>query len=287
MAAYARPIRNLLTLFVAITLVASACGDDSDGDSAEPPPEDPSDGETAAFYGGHESELYSEDGNWLCRPGSADNVCERDLDATVIYADGTTELEEHRAAEDATIDCFYVYPTVSSDEEGNSDLDPAETEEIDAALNQVARLSSVCDVYAPVYRQVTLNGISAGEGVEGDWDLAYGDVLDAFKHYVDNHSDGRDFVLVGHSQGSAHLRQLIMEEIDDEPELRERLVTAVLLGWSVNVPEGATVGGDFANVPLCEAADQTGCIVSYESFRANAPPPSGRSPTASCCLSIR
>jgi hypothetical protein len=78
---------------------------------------------------------------------------------------------------------------------------------------------------------------------------------------------------MGHSQGAGHLNRLLAEEVDDEPALRDRLVAAYIIGSSVAVPEGEVVGGDFANVPLCEAADQVGCVVTYASFRASAPPP--------------
>jgi hypothetical protein len=80
-------------------------------------------------------------------------------------------------------------------------------------------------------------------------------------------------VLIGHSQGAGHLRTLITEEIDGEPALRDRLVGAYILGSGVAVPEGEVVGGDFAEVPLCEATGQVGCVVTYASFRATAPPP--------------
>jgi Protein of unknown function (DUF3089) len=40
----------------------------------------------------------------------------------------------------------------------------------------------------------------------------------------------------------------------------------------VHVPEGEVVGGDLDNIPLCEADDQTGCVVTYSTFRASAPP---------------
>jgi hypothetical protein len=96
--------------------------------------------------------------------------------------------------------------------------------------------------------------------------------VDAFKHYVANESDGRGFVLIGHSQGAGILTRLIADEIDGEPLLRDRLVSAYILGSSVAVPEGEVVGGDFDNVPLCESDDQTGCVVSYASFRSTAPP---------------
>ncbi|OWY60315.1 hypothetical protein B7486_69830 [cyanobacterium TDX16] len=80
---------------------------------------------------------------------------------------------------------------------------------------------------------------------------------------------------MGHSQGSAHLSRLIAEEVDPNPEVRERLVAAHLAGWGVDVPPGETVGGTFQDVPLCEADDQVGCATSWASFRATAPPPEG------------
>jgi hypothetical protein len=97
--------------------------------------------------------------------------------------------------------------------------------------------------------------------------------VDAFRQYVANESDGRGFVLVGHSQGAGHLTALIADEIDDEPALRDRLVGAYLLGAGVAVPEEELVGGSFQEVPLCEATDQVGCVVSYASFRSTSPPP--------------
>ena len=105
--------------------------------------------------------------------------------------------------------------------------------------------------------------------------MAYGDVVDAFKSYIADDSDGRGFVLIGHSQGAGLLERLMEDEIDDEPLLRDRLVAAYILGAAVHVPEGEVVGGDFDNIPLCEADDQTGCVVSYATFRATAPPAAG------------
>jgi hypothetical protein len=102
--------------------------------------------------------------------------------------------------------------------------------------------------------------------------VAYGDVVDAFKDYVANHSEGRGFVLLGHSQGAGMVTRLVQDEIDGEPLLRDRLVAAYVLGSSLQVPEGEVVGGDFAEVPLCEADDQTGCVVTYSSYRSTNPP---------------
>ena len=47
----------------------------------------------------------------------------------------------------------------------------------------------------------------------------------------------------------------------------------MLIGTNVAVPEGRDVGGDLKTIPLCRRADQWACIVSYVTFRADAPPP--------------
>lgn len=271
-----------LALLLAFVLVAGACSSDEAADrtsSADSPA--PTSTTAAAPYGplayaGYESELYGTDDHWLCRPGLAGSVCDRDLDTTVIEADGSTRLEPFVAAEDAPVDCFYVYPTISRDEGVSADLQPGEDEEIGAVLNQAARLGSVCDVYAPVYRQVTLSGISGGgdsDDVTEAFAAAYGDVLDAFQQYIAHDNDGRGFVLVGHSQGAGLLGQLISQEIDDDPALRDHLVSALLLGNAVAVPPGEDVGGSFAEIPLCTEDGQIGCVITYASFRDTSPPP--------------
>ncbi len=226
-------------------------------------------------YPGYRSEIYADPAHWLCRPDEAD-VCDHDLDATIVRASGETRRERWRPAEQPKIDCFYVYPTISTDEAGNSDLVPGEDQELYVVRQQAARLGSECRVFAPVYRQVTLTALTArlaGQPMEADSALAYGDVLDAWKHYVANDNQGRGVVLIGHSQGSGHLTALIRDEIDPDPRLRDRLVSAMLLGTNLQVPEGRDVGGDFAHVPLCRRHDQTGCAVAYASFRATEPPP--------------
>ena len=228
-----------------------------------------------SLYPGYRSDIYADPASWLCR-GDGDDVCDHDLDATIVRANGTTRIERWRAAANPKIDCFYVYPTISTDPGGNSDLVPGEDQELFVVRQQAARLGSVCRVFAPVYRQITLTALTArlgGVEVPTDPAMAYGDVVDAWKHYLANDNQGRGVILIGHSQGASHLTALVREEIDPDPEQRALLVSAILLGTSVQVPVGADVGGDFENVPLCRRERQTGCVISYSSFRSDAPPP--------------
>jgi len=105
-----------------------------------------------------------------------------------------------------------------------------------------------------------------------DRELAYNDVLDAWKYYLEHDNKGRGVVLIGHSQGSGVLTRLIKSEIDGKP-IQAQLISALLLGTSLPVPQGKDVGGAFQKIPICHSASQTGCVIAYASFRANSPPP--------------
>jgi len=216
---------------------------------------------------------YSKAETWLCRPGRHD-ACDVDMTTTVVSANGKLTKETWAADPKAPIDCFYVYPTVSTDQSGNSDM-TANTEELNVIRAQAARFGSQCRVFAPLYRQVTLvalRAILAGRTMTVDRSLGYNDVLDAWNYYLQHDNQGRGVVLIGHSQGSGVLTQLIKNEIDGKP-VQSRIVSALLLGTSLPVPKGKDVGGAFQSLPLCHSAKQTGCVVTYASFRSNVPPP--------------
>jgi hypothetical protein len=169
------------------------------------------------------------------------------------------------------IDCFYVYPTVSGQPGGNANLQ-IEASETFVARAQASRFSSVCRVYAPMYRQLTLAAISGkSQGSPPSVALAYAGVLAAWKDYLAHDNDGRGVVVIGHSQGAGMLIRLLQQQVDGVPSVRRRLVSAVILGGNVTVPVGRTVGGSFAHIPACTRAAQTGCVIAYSSF-AQAPP---------------
>jgi pimeloyl-ACP methyl ester carboxylesterase len=216
---------------------------------------------------------YSKAETWLCRPGRHD-ACDVDLTTTVVSANGKLTREPWAANPKAPIDCFYVYPTVSMDPAPNSDMTAGE-EELSVVRVQAARFGSQCRVYAPLYRQVTLaalRSILAGRGAAVDRNLAYNDVLDAWNYYLTHDNQGHGVVLIGHSQGAMVLTELIKREIDGKP-IQKQLISALLLGTSLPVPRDKDVGGAFQQVPLCRDSKQTGCVITYASFRANAPPP--------------
>lgn len=203
---------------------------------------------------------------WLCRPGLANNPCAVGQDTTRLNADGVVKgpLATPKTKAAKPVDCFYVYPTVSDQKT------PQATKRIDPelrsiALYQAARYSSTCRVYAPVYRQITLQGLLQPTTVTTKMrDTAYADVRDAFRDYLKHDNKGRGIVFVGHSQGTAVLRQLVAKEVDAKASVRQRLVSAILLG-------GNTTNKDFKHITACTKATQTGCVVAFSTFN-DAPP---------------
>lgn len=216
---------------------------------------------------------YAQPAHWLCRP-DADDACKQVATVTRVNADGSLEKQAASATNDPPVDCFYVYPTISRDPAGNSDATPG-AEEKEVARQQFAHFAGPCRLFAPVYRQVTLTALRklrAGEQVETNREMAYADVLAAWRHYLANDNAGRGFVLIGHSQGAGILARLIAAEIDGKPE-QGRLVSAILPGAGIEVPRAADVGGSFQSIPLCISATSPGCVVAWSAFRAATPPP--------------
>jgi hypothetical protein len=213
---------------------------------------------------------------WLCLPGRID-VCSTPLPTTALNPNGYGSVGQSPVAKDPPIDCFYVYPTVSNDQGLNSDLKVGREEKL-AAEVQFARFASVCRPFAPVYRQMTLAAVAAaatGADVTRNGLLAYSDVLAAWRNYLATKNEGRPFVLIGHSQGSLMLQQLIVHEIETNPKVAARMKLAILPGYNVLVPEGKLVGGTFKKTPLCSRIGQTGCVMTWVSFREKNVPPRG------------
>ncbi|MEK6251450.1 MAG: DUF3089 domain-containing protein [Actinomycetota bacterium] len=206
---------------------------------------------------------------WLCKPGIANNPCEPSLKTTLVSPTGQVlGVRNVQPVRHPKIDCFYVYPTVSDQKTGNANLN-IDPEERSIALYQAARYSQQCRVFAPMYRQLTLLGIFGAQ--PGNPQLGYADVLNAWKTYLQKYNHGRGVVLIGHSQGTFVLRQLIRQEIDPNPAERRKLVSAILLGGNVTVKQGQDVGGDFQNIPACRSEGQIGCVVAFSTFNAPVP----------------
>ena len=278
--------RSLIAIISLISL--TACGGGSNDSTSDTSPTDSASSEAptettaettttlavpTSIVAPYTSEIYSDPTHWTCRPDMAD-TCDDDTSVTMINADGSTEVQTFAVDPDAPVDCFYAYPTASEDATLNSDLVAGREKEV--AFQQAARLSTSCRMFAPTYRSVTLAGLF-NPAMPGDrtqaWLTPFEDIKDAWNHYLANDNQGRGVILLAHSQGTGQLVRLLKEVIDPSEEQRSILISAIMLGGAVAVPEGEDIGAAMQNIPLCRTNDQTGCIITYASFRDTAPPP--------------
>ncbi|WP_118855827.1 DUF3089 domain-containing protein [Sphingomonas mesophila] len=219
---------------------------------------------------------YDTPANWLCLPGRKD-ACSTPLRTTALNRNGYGSTGLSPVAADPPIDCFVVYPTVSRDRGLNSDLVPGSGEERAILTSQFARFAGACRMFAPTYRSMTVGAVAfaaTGGDVTGPARLAFGDIRRAWRTYLERHNQGRPFVLLGHSQGALMLQQLIAADIEGKPAAKS-LKLAIIPGYNLFVPIGKRVGGTLKSTPLCAAPGETGCVLSWVSYRQGNPPPPG------------
>jgi len=164
----------------------------------------------------------------------------------------------------AEVDVFFVHPTTYllggrwNATLGTNRID--QRTDLTTIRNQASVFNGAGRIYAPRFRQAILYAY-----LHDDADslkaraLAYSDVARAFDAYLEHHSAGRPFILAGHSQGAHHLLRLLEERLAD-PELRQRLVAAYLVGVPMPADKlERTLNG----IPQCISERQTGCLVSW------------------------
>lgn len=161
------------------------------------------------------------------------------------------------------VDVFYVHPTVyQKGSLWNAGLD---MKKINRRVDkypvrlQASVFNESCRVYAPRYRQAVVKVFyENSDNSRKALDFAYQDVKRAFQYFLKNYNNERPFIIAGHSQGTHHTRRLLAEMIDTT-ELKNRLVAAYIIGFSVNDTM-------YENLHLCSSPAETECFVSWMSF---------------------
>lgn len=159
------------------------------------------------------------------------------------------------------VDVFWVYPTVYQGKPILADLSDPQMREAAAQTLQIQAsvFADAANIFAPLYRQANVSVLSMDQTTKERYlGVGLSDVTAAFDYYLEHLNGGRPFILAGHSQGSNLLLDFLKKRAGD-PALRERLVSAYVIGWSVT-------GEDLKNHPalrVCQNARQTGCIITY------------------------
>ena len=199
--------------------------------------------------------------------------CQQSLATTAVTATGARSVSSPKPTAPAAFACFYVYGTVSAEPSVNADLNRGQAE-ITQAEEQATHFSQVCQVYAPIYRQVTVADLAAHPDLNfgpAETVTAYDSIKAGFEDFLTRELDGRPFVVIGDSQGAAMLNLLLARLVDDVPALRSRLVTAIILGGNVEAQAGQLAGGTFKHIPACSRPGETGCVIAYSSFPSTPP----------------
>lgn len=201
---------------------------------------------------------YADPVTWAALPGPAHPDAADAVPAGEVPGDGQDA---------ALVDVFYIHPTTfRSRAHWNQDLADAETNaatDMDAIARQASAFNACCRIYAPRYRQAAIGALYAAndDGAKA-YALAYDDIRDAFRYYLDHYNDGRPFILVGHSQGTLHLQRLL-EELVDASTIRPHFVAAYAIG--ISVPVGL-FERQFKTIGICATPAATGCVVSWNTF---------------------
>lgn len=201
---------------------------------------------------------YADRAMWFARPGLTNTPVD-------WLPQGVARIEPGNA------EIFFIHPTsfVGTDR-WNAALNDSETNARAQVFlrGQASAFSAAGRVWAPRYRQATFGAFLTNDTAATQaLDLAYRDVAAAFDTFVAEADPNRPIILAGHSQGSLHLTRLLREKVTGTP-LARRIVAAYVVGWPVSKATDLTALG----MPECTAADQAGCLLSWQSFAEPADP---------------
>jgi hypothetical protein len=168
---------------------------------------------------------------------------------------------------DSMVDVFFVHPTTLTSKKhkgNNAFIDDAKINaktDYGSILYQASIFNEQCRVFAPRYRQAHYRSFfMPEEKAQPYFDMAYKDVSDAFLYYLKNLNNGRPLIIAAHSQGTLHAARLIKDYIENTT-LKNKIVAIYLIGLPV-------AENYFTNILPCQNADETGCFVSWRTFKS-------------------
>lgn len=198
---------------------------------------------------------YSKLDNWAAHPAKKD-VSDDTPDKLPI----SNEPKE--------VDVFFLHPTsyVGEKDQGqwNAPIDHQKTNkktDNGTIKFQASAFNQAGNIYAPRYRQAHLHSYFTKDTISARhaFEFAFQDVKNAFEYYLQNYNQGKPIIIAAHSQGTNHAERLLKEYFDNS-NLKNRLVIAYLIGMPIHKKA-------FNNIPPCQDSFQTGCFVSWRTFK--------------------
>lgn len=196
------------------------------------------------------------------------NACNKDDDnddEDIVEQINYSNAANWVAYPDATkaVDVFYVYPTVSSNATGAMDINNEEERALAQGIfkAQASVFEGDANVFAPYYRQMSTKVNMPESGLATDTEefkRGSQDVQQAFDYFIENLNKDRPFIIAGHSQGTMALIELIQNRFGNDEELRNRLVAAYLIGYTVT-DEALNISG----LAAAQSSNDVGVVVTY------------------------
>lgn len=202
---------------------------------------------------------YSDMNLWAAHP------LKKDLADSVPRNSDLKDLQS-----ESQVDVFFIHPTTYvnkvNDSIWNADIADVElnkkTDE-STILNQASVFNAAGKIYAPRYRQAHIKAFTVSDEdtlkANAAFDLAYSDIVNAFKYYLAHYNNSRPIIIASHSQGSKHAQRLLKDFFSNQT-LKNKLVIAYVIGF-------ATPNDLCADIPACSSPEQTGCICAWRTFR--------------------
>ena len=197
---------------------------------------------------------YSKESSWASLPFKKD---EADLIPAGVV--GVDQLNSEA-------DVFFVHPTGYL--KGHHWTDPLEKESATKEntkwmmANQASAFNGCCSIYAPYYRQASIYSYYDTDQLREEIHaFVYQDVKKAFEYFIENHSNGRPFIIASHSQGTHHSIRLLAEEIDGT-NLYPRMVGAYLIGGEIS----KSWMDKMNDVYICDSPAELGCLVHWDTM---------------------
>ena len=207
---------------------------------------------------------YDDPAMWISRPGMANDPSAWLPAGVPAGVRSDVGVKPHGAV-------FFIHPTsYLAKAHWNAPLDNADANALAQRLVRglASAFNASGNVWVPRYRQAAFGAFltAAPEGQRA-LDLAYGDVAQAFDAFLAATPPDEPIILAGHSQGARHLLQLLKDRVAGKP-LARRIIAAYVVGWPVSLAHDLPAAG----LPACAAPEQSGCILSWQSYGEPADP---------------